>query len=95
MGWRRMKGLIKAVNQCSKCHGEFPDEDYDLGEDLCLWCLYPEAAKGKPVELNEMGQNETKTRQMLDNLDYIPEKQSESAMKAYSDYQRRAYLRPK
>ena len=95
MGWKRMKGMVKATNRCPKCRGEYPDEEYDNENDLCLWCLFPQAQKSLSAELDDTGRNETYERKMLDELDYIPEKQSAAAKKSYKAFKERNYLKPK
>lgn len=95
MNWRRAKGLIKATNQCPICHGEFPDDEYDLKEDMCLYCEFPETTKARPVEVDAYGNNYTKERKLLDNLENTFEKQSKQAEKNRNNYKnRKLYKQP-
>jgi hypothetical protein len=84
MKWMMQKG-IKCEEVCPQCHGTFSSDDYDYEEDMCIYCLFPETPKSKPVELDySYGEprNSTKEAQLLDQIDYIPEKQSKQAQKS-------------
>lgn len=89
MSWRRAKGLLRDVNRCPVCHGMFNDDEFSFDDDLCLYCLFPQAGKSRPADINELGQNYTKERYLLDNLDNINEKQSEKAEKKRITYKNR------
>ena len=70
------------VNKCSKCGCEYTDDDFDFTEDMCLYCVFPEAARLRPAAiLRDYGypRNVTPMRELLDNLDRTPEKQSKEA----------------
>lgn len=91
MKWKRSIGLSDKYS-CYKCGGSFTKDEFDIEEDICTFCLFPEAAKGKSAEIGyEYGdaKNKTNQRAMLDNLDYIPEKQSKQAKEAYTKYKNR------
>lgn len=87
--WRRAKGLIKAIYQCPQCHAEYPEDEYDLQEDICLYCEFPETSGARPADRNEYGDNYTKERNLLDNLDDIEEKQSKQADFKRNEYKNR------
>lgn len=93
MGWRRMKGMGNDRFECPSCHVTVPEDEFSLEDDLCLLCLFPETSDKRPVERNEDGLNETSERKILDNLDYIPEKQSESSQKAFKSFKMRNYAK--
>ena len=87
MSWKRMKGMIKAVNKCPKCNGEYPDVEYDFEEDLCHFCLYPEAQKGMATEFSHREgdpKNKTEDGRRLEDLPYLKEKQSKQAEESYN-----------
>lgn len=72
-----MKGIEKSVNQCPKCNGEFSDSEYDTEQDICLYCLFPEAGKHQPTEFeykSGYAKNNPQERKVLDELEYIPSK---------------------
>lgn len=84
MRWKRMMGMTEEA-VCPKCHGTFSGDDYDWDEDMCLHCLYPETAKTQPVPIDHSygdKRNRTKAGQVLDDLQFIPEKQSKQATKS-------------
>lgn len=88
MSWKRMKGIIEEI-VCPKCHGTFSGDDYDWDEDMCLHCLFPQAAKSRPVPIDHShgyNRNVTKEGQQLNNLEYTKEKQSKQAEKAKLEY---------
>lgn len=94
--WRRAKGLIKATNQCPRCHGEYSDDEYSIEDDECLFCLFPETSGRRPVPMNHtygVPKNETDERKLLDDLEYVPEKQSKASKKAYNNYKNRKYYK--
>ncbi len=94
MSWKRMKGMIKSVNRCPKCRGLLPDEDYDFDEDMCLNCLFPQSAKHMITPINKdfgFDRNITSERELLDNLEYIPEVQSEAAKRSKEAFDRKNY----
>lgn len=91
MGWRRMKGMGNDMFECPGCHATRLEEEYSLEDDLCLLCLFPEASDRRPADINTDGVNETNERKILDNLDYIPEKQSESSQEAFKSFKMRNY----
>ncbi len=77
---------------CYKCGGSYTKDEFEVDEDLCSYCLFPEAITGKPAQISYsegVPKNVTNHRKMLDELDYIPEKQSEQAKKAYKKYKNR------
>ena len=79
---------------CSKCHGHFPSGEFDAEEDVCLNCLFPQAAKHAITPINEdygFKRNVTAERELLDNLEDIPEIQSESAQKSLKEFKMRNY----
>jgi hypothetical protein len=86
-----MKGIGNDLFECPKCHAERTSEEYDTVEDCCLFCLFPETSDRRPAEFNELGLNETQERVLLDNLDYIPTKQSETAEKSLKAFKTRNY----
>lgn len=84
MRWKRMMGMTETA-VCPRCHGTFEGDDYDWDEDLCVYCLFPEAAKSRPIEVDYsegVAKNRTKEGQLLDNLEFTPEKQSKQAIKS-------------
>lgn len=86
MSWKRMKGLVKAVNKCPKCNAEYPDIEYDLVEDLCHFCLYPETQKSQSTEYSRRDgdpKNKTEDGKRLEDLPYLKEKQSPQAEESY------------
>ena len=88
--------MVKAVNRCPKCRGLFPDEDYDFEEDMCLNCLFPQAASHAITPINKdfgFDRNITAERELLDNLDRTPEKQSKQAQDKQAAYKRKTYNR--
>lgn len=90
--WRLAKGLVREMNQCSRCHSEVSLEDFSLEDDMCLFCLFPEASGRRPVPMSYATgdpKNVTAERVLLDELDYIPEKQSKAAKKAYDSFKNR------
>ena len=90
--WRMAKGLIKGLVRCDKCGGHYSPEEFSKEEDLCLYCVFPETSRVRPAPMNyEMGfpRNVTKEREMLDNLDNTPEKQSKESVKARKEYRNR------
>lgn len=87
MSWRYAKGLVNEFHYCERCSGDYPVDEFDFEEDCCLFCLFPEVSKSMPVPIvkdDGIARNITNTRTLLDNLDYIPEKQSEKAVKNHS-----------
>ena len=90
--WRMSKGLVKSLIKCDKCHGHFPKEEFCENEDICLYCAFPETNAGFYAPFNHdngFPRNETRERYILDNLDNIPEKQSEQAQKKHEDSENR------
>jgi len=83
--WQRSKGISKET-VCPKCHKSYKDDEYDFEEDECLFCLFPETSPLLPTEKNEFQENETGERRLLDELDYIPEVQSEASKRSYTKY---------
>ena len=91
--WKRNKGIINE-NNCPKCHGCYPDDEYEFDDDLCTWCLFPEALKKAPSEKDKVtGINVTQERLLLDNLDEVVEKQSKAAKKKMDSYKQKSYLK--
>jgi len=91
--WMRSKGMAK-VTRCPKCHGEFPDDEYDFEEDLCTWCVFPEVLRKAPAEKDKTsGANITQERLLLDNLDEVVEKQSKAAKKKMDGFKEKSYLK--
>ena len=88
MYWKRMKGIVEDFT-CPKCHRVVQSDDYDEMEDLCHYCLFPEMAVGLPVLVDEFGNPTTPERQLLDNLDYTPEKQGKKAKESLNRYKNR------
>ena len=77
-----MKGMKKEMYQCSKCHAWFNKDEFSLEDDMCDYCLFPEIEKGRPKDISRKygdPKNVTKERELLDNLQYIPEKQHSEA----------------
>lgn len=94
--WQLMKGIIPPTCHCDVCNTEYPVEEFDLEEDQCLYCLFPETAKSLPVPfVREDGvpRNVTNQRLLLDELEYIPEVQSEAARKSFNRFKERKYVK--
>ena len=71
MSWRRAKGL--ADNSCPKCKGRYKDEEFDFDEDMCYFCLFPNASQSRPAEyshLSGVNTNRTAEGQLLDEIEY-------------------------
>lgn len=88
MKWKRMMGLGRLYS-CYKCGGSFSSEDFDLEEDICSFCLFPETARSRPAEIGHkegVPKNTTNQAKMLSELDYIPEKQSKQSKEAFNKY---------
>lgn len=89
--WKRMKG-IKGPLVCPKCSRNYFEDEYDEFEDLCVYCLYEGVTPYKPAEIDHSHgnpRNVTDTRKMLDNLDYIPEKQGKAARESLKRHNNR------
>lgn len=87
-----MKGLLKAVNTCPKCHSTYPDDEYDLEDDMCLYCKFPETSDKRPAEFNKdlgFNRNTTSHGELIENFEQMPEKQSRQAEKARNEYKNR------
>ena len=93
--WRNAKNYKHKPNKCPKCHADYPDDEYSFDDDHCLYCLFPEASRSMPAPISHdkgYAQNVTDERELLDNLDNTPEKQSKQANDSYKEYQnRKAY----
>ena len=88
MDWKRMKGITEDV-VCPKCHGTFNSDEYDYDYDLCFYCLYPETTKHRPADIDHTlgyDRNLPKESQLLENIEYIKEKQSIQSEKAKTRY---------
>ena len=80
--WKRSKGL---GNVCSSCGAVFGDDEFNSEEDLCDYCLFPQASRSminRVVFKNGEWVNSTAERELLDNLDFVPEKQSKQSISA-------------
>lgn len=94
-GWKRMKGISQDFD-CSKCGRVFSSDEFDEHEDLCVYCLFEGVGVSRPTDVSYdygVARNRTRERELLDNLDYVPEKQSKQAKESYRKYQERSYTR--
>lgn len=88
MKWQRLKG-IRIDETCPRCHGTFDSDDYDYEEDMCIYCLFPEAQKSMAVEMDYSEgrpKNRTFEGQLIDNIQFTPEKQSKQAEESKLNY---------
>jgi len=83
-----MKG-IKQEFTCPRCKRVVVDDEFDEIEDLCYYCLYPDLCRSLPVMTDEFGNRTTAERELLDNLDYVPEKQGKAAKESLKRFKNR------
>lgn len=81
MGWKRMKG-IKTEYTCPTCGRKVEADEFDDWEDKCVYCVYEGLPVSMPVKYTKSygdKKNITAEAELLDELEYIPEKQSKAA----------------
>lgn len=89
--WKRSKGMS---NVCYKCDGCFSDDDFDLQEDMCFKCLFPQMGDSLPVMFDKKygdKRNTTAHAEILVDLEYRPTKQSIASKKAKRDFDWKNY----
>lgn len=71
--WQKLRRQRDFV--CSKCKATRTYEEFDEEEDICLYCLFPEAQQHRSAEYNKtMGydRNQTEVGYVMENLTDIP-----------------------
>lgn len=61
--------------ECEKCHARVGWDEFDDNSQQCMYCVFPEATKSRPVELNkDLGydRNQTEMGYVMENLSDIP-----------------------
>lgn len=89
MSWKRMKG-IRGANSCPKCHRHVHDDEYDFDEDQCLFCGFEGVSASMPVKYDKKYgdlKNTTSESEVLEDIEYTPEKQSKASIKSRREYE--------
>jgi len=75
MVWQKMRR--RREFKCPKCKGTYTYDEYDEDDDMCMYCLFPEAQRTANVPINHsygFNKNETEEGYVMNNLENIPTK---------------------
>lgn len=93
-----MKGIVTEYT-CPECNRSVDADEYDDFEDKCVYCIYDGLPMSMPVKFTKSygdNKNITPEAELLEELRYIPEKQSKAARDSKRNFEyKKAYRRTK